>query len=264
MIELRSVTMRVPGGTSSRLLFDALELVPRSAEETAGEVAIITGAVGCGKSTLLGLLYGAAIADDGRVSVFGHDVRRLRRSSITLLRRRLGILTQSLDLLEDRTALANVSLALEVRGESPRKARVRAAEALGRMGLADHVDQRCDRLSRGEAQRVALARALVGDPSLLLLDEPTSHQDEAGRELVVSVLRDYPGLVTTSDPAMISAAMLHGWRHLELEGGALREPDRYGVGHGITITSEDVEAITGEIAEYESDNIVPFPRRSVS
>jgi ABC-type ATPase involved in cell division len=257
MIELHGVTMRVPGGAQSRLLFDEIELAPASTE---GEVAILTGAVGCGKSTLLGLLYGAVTADAGRVTMFGHDLRRLRRSSITLLRRRLGIVTQSLDLLEDRSALANVSLALEVRGESPRKSRVRAVEALARMGLTAQVDQRCDQLSQGEAQRVALARAIVGDPSVVLLDEPTSHQDDAGRELVISVLRDYPGLVTTSDPAMISAAMMHGWRHLELVGGALREVDR----HGITITSEDVEAIAGEITEYHGDNIVPFPRRSLS
>jgi putative ABC transport system ATP-binding protein len=256
MIELHGVTMRVPGGT--RLLFDELEL---EASTEAGEVAIVTGAVGCGKSSLLALLYGGTVADAGRVTVFGHDVRRLRRSSITLLRRRLGIMTQALDLLDNRSALANVAIALEVRGESPRKARVRAAEALGRVGLGDVVDARCDQLSQGEAQRVALARAIVGDPSLVLLDEPTSHQDDVGRELVTSVLRDYPGLVATSDPAMVSAATMHGWRHLELAGGTLAEVDR----HGVTITSEDARAIAGEITEHHhGDNIVPFPRRSVS
>jgi ABC-type ATPase involved in cell division len=274
MIELRAVHLRRTGAAGERTLLDGVDL-----EVAAGEVVIVTGASGAGKSSLLAMLYGAELVDGGRVKMFGHDLRRLRRSSIALLRRRIGILPQDLRLLDERTAAANVALALEVRGARARDARLAATETLARVGLAEVVDAPVRELSRGEAQRVALARAIVGDPALLLLDEPTAHQDDAGRELVVDVLRDFPAIVATGDAALIDSARIHGWRQLELAGGLL-QPVADGMPDGVAITSDDVAdhsgAVAGEIWDSAYDdieidvsepegeaNVVPFPTRSV-
>ncbi len=270
MIELRGVHLERADGAGGRAVLDGVNL-----EVGDGEVVVITGPTGSGKSTLLSLLYGAAVAAAGQVRLFGHDVRRLRRSSIALLRRRVGVVPQDLRLLPDRSAVANVALALEVRGERPRAARLRAAEMLSRVGLADAVDRPVELLSQGEAQRVALARAAVGEPALLLLDEPTAHQDDAGRELVVELLSRGHGIAVSTDPELLAAARMRAWRVLELAAGKLVSLDPAPM--QLPLTSEDAAAIAGEldagpdldeveitIVDDQSEaEIVPFPRRSV-
>ncbi len=270
MIELRGVHLERADGAGGRAVLDGVDL-----EVGDGEVVVITGPTGSGKSTLLSLLYGAAVADAGQVRLFGHDVRRLRRSSIALLRRRVGVVPQQLRLLADRTAVANVALALEVRGERPRAARLRAAEMLSRVGLAAAVDRPVELLSSGEAQRVAIARAAVGEPALLLLDEPTAHQDDAGRELVIELLSRGSGVAVSSDPELLAAARMRDWPVFELSGGHLVSTVPAPL--QLPLTSDDATAIAGELdAGPELDEveieiiddsteaeIVPFPRRSV-
>lgn len=221
MIELRGVCKRYRRGRQGAVVLDGAELRVES-----GEIVVLSGPTGVGKTTLVKLLCGAEWADAGSVKVFGHEVRRLRRASVGLLRRRIGLLPQELRLLDDRTALENVALALELRSQSARVARIRAVDALSRLGLACVVDAPVSILSVGERQRVALARAIVAEPSLLLLDEPTSHLDESGVRAVAAVIgeqqsRGGTGLVVTNDPRLLSSAREAEWRHCELHAGKL-------------------------------------------
>ncbi len=150
-----------------------------------GEFVFVTGPSGSGKSTLLRLLYRGETVDDGRILFLGRDVARLRGDAIPFLRRNLGIVFQDFRLVPSWTAFENVAVALEVLGLPPRLIRARVGEALERVGLAGRGDTPAGVLSGGEQQRVAVARAIVGEPALILADEPTGNLDP---QLAIDVL----------------------------------------------------------------------------
>src|SRR5580658_5306619 len=150
-----------------------------------GEFVFVTGPSGSGKSTLLRLLYRAETVDDGRILFLGRDVARLRADAVPFLRRNLGIVFQDFKLVPSWTASENVAVALEVLGLPPRLVRARVGEALERVGLAGRGDAPAAVLSGGEQQRVAVARAIVGEPALILADEPTGNLDP---QLAIDVL----------------------------------------------------------------------------
>jgi cell division transport system ATP-binding protein len=142
-----------------------------------GEFVFVTGPSGSGKSTLLRLLYRSETVDDGRILFLGRDVARLRDDAVPFLRRNLGIVFQDFKLVESWSVFENVSVVLEVLGLPLRLIRARVGEALERVGLAGRSDDRAGVLSGGEQQRVAIARAIVGEPALILADEPTGNLD---------------------------------------------------------------------------------------
>jgi cell division transport system ATP-binding protein len=150
-----------------------------------GEFVFVTGPSGSGKSTLLRLLYRGDTVDDGRILFLGRDVARLRDDAIPFLRRNLGIVFQDFRLVPSWSAYENVAVALEVLGLPPRLIRARVGEALERVGLAGRGDLAASVLSGGEQQRVAIARAIVGEPALILADEPTGNLDP---QLAIDVL----------------------------------------------------------------------------
>ena len=150
-----------------------------------GEFVFITGASGAGKSTLLRLLFREEIVDDGRILFLGRDVARLTEDSIPMLRRNIGVVFQDFRLVPRWTVFENVAVALEVLGLQTRLIRSRVAEALERVGLAGRGQDVTCVLSGGEQQRVAIARAIVGEPALLLADEPTGNLDP---QLAVDIL----------------------------------------------------------------------------
>jgi cell division transport system ATP-binding protein len=150
-----------------------------------GEFVFITGPSGSGKSTLLRLLYRAETVDDGRILFLGRDVARLREDAIPFLRRNLGIVFQDFKLVPSWSVYENVAVALEVLGLPQRLVRARVGEALERVGLAGRGDDAAGVLSGGEQQRVAVARAIVGEPALILADEPTGNLDP---QLAIDVL----------------------------------------------------------------------------
>jgi cell division transport system ATP-binding protein len=123
------------------------------------------------------LLYRSETVDDGRILFLGRDVARLRPSAVPFLRRNLGIVFQDFKLVESWSIFENVSVVLEVLGLPQRLIRARVGEALERVGLAGRAEDRASVLSGGEQQRVAIARAIVGEPALILADEPTGNLD---------------------------------------------------------------------------------------
>ena len=194
---------------------------------TGGERVLVVGAAGLGTSRLAATVLGEVAAGAGRIEVLGHDVAKLRRSSLRMLRRRVGIVPQDLCLLEDRSAQLNTVLPLEIDG-IPRSVSIeRAARVLALLGLEAEAALQVDCLSMAARQRVAVARALVREPELLIADHPTSAQDDDGAELVCGAIADAAQrgtacLVFGRDPALRKIAERERWRQLALLQGTLR------------------------------------------
>ncbi len=151
-----------------------------------GEFVFITGSSGAGKSSLLRLLLRQERPTSGRILVDGTDVGALPASKVPQLRRSLGVVFQDFKLIQRKNALQNVSYVLNVAGLSRSEQRRRAYNALRSVGLSHRLTATPRMLSGGEQQRVAIARAVVGEPSLLLADEPTGNLDP---DLAVEIMR---------------------------------------------------------------------------
>ena len=154
-----------------------------------GETVAVTGESGSGKSTLLALLAGLDAPSAGRLAVAGRDLVTAGEADLADFRARtVGIVFQHFHLMRSLTALENVALPLELRGDVDAKERARAA--LETVGLADRAAHFPAQLSGGESQRVALARAVVIEPELLLADEPTGNLDERTGAVIADLLFD--------------------------------------------------------------------------
>jgi putative ABC transport system ATP-binding protein len=203
-IEVTHLSKRVADATGElSILQDVNFTVP------AGATLAIVGASGSGKSTLLGLLAGLDTPSDGTVKIHGVDLYLLDEDGRAALRmKELGFVFQSFQLLAHLTALENVMLPLELRGESGARAREAAASMLDRVGLASRLRHYPKYLSGGEQQRVALARAFVTEPPLLLADEPTGSLDAGTGEAVIKLMfalnreRGSTLVLVTHDPAI--------------------------------------------------------------
>jgi len=170
---------------------DSAALNGVSLEIRAGEAVAVMGPSGCGKSTLLNMIAGLDRPTAGSVVVHGEDLGKLSETGLALFRRRrIGMIFQFFNLIDDLPALDNVALAAQLTGTSASQARRRALELLDELGIADRRNAYPAALSGGERQRVAVARALMNRPALLLADEPTGALDSHAGEQVMDLLID--------------------------------------------------------------------------
>ncbi|MDX8413901.1 MAG: ABC transporter ATP-binding protein [Mariprofundales bacterium] len=156
----------------------------------ASEFVAIVGESGSGKSTLLQLLGTLEQPDAGEVTLDGIALFTMNaREQARFRNEKLGFVYQAHHLIPELTALENVALPLQIRGSDDASVITdRAADLLTELGLSDRLHHIPGKLSGGEAQRVAVARALIGNPALLLADEPTGNLDEAAAEVVFALL----------------------------------------------------------------------------
>jgi len=180
---------------------------------SGGELTLLMGPSGSGKTTLLSILGCMLSPTEGTIhicqqSTAGADPEELAR----LRREHVGFVFQSFHLFPTLSATDNVRLALDVRGEPRRAAKVRSREALAKVGLAHKIKAYPRELSGGEQQRVAIARAIVGNPSIILADEPTAALDWANGQAVMKLLaeiareRGHAVLIVTHDPRLLPFA----------------------------------------------------------
>jgi len=175
-----------------------------------GQSLAITGRSGSGKSTLLHLIGAMDVPDEGRITIDGMNIARLRDSERAALRRRIGFVFQRFHLLPALTALDNV-LAPVIPYRTDFDKVTRARDLLGAVGLADRVKHLPSQLSGGEQQRVAIARALINHPGIVLADEPTGNLDTHTGAEIVAVLdrlrieRGLTLLVATHDASIAAS-----------------------------------------------------------
>lgn len=184
-LQLTNVTLKYPDGENGHLTaLDAVNL-----QAAAGTVTSLVGPSGSGKSSLLAVAATLVKPTHGEVLVDGVDITALRDAERTALRRdKIGIIFQQPNLLPSLTAVEQLLVAEHLRGNKPRKAKARAMEMLDVVGLAESASRRPHQLSGGQRQRVNIARALMGDPSVLLVDEPTAALDHERSESIVRLL----------------------------------------------------------------------------
>lgn len=178
----------------------------------AGEIVIMTGPSGSGKTTLLTLMGALRSAQEGSLTVLGHQMRSATPASLLTVRRSIGYIFQAHNLIDSLTALENVEMSLDLLDLSGRERRARAVEAMNSVGLAERLHHHPNEMSGGQKQRVAIARALAPHPRLILADEPTASLDsETSRKLLdlFDTLHTKLGvtfLFSSHDPRMIERA----------------------------------------------------------
>jgi putative ABC transport system ATP-binding protein len=180
---------------------------------TGGELTLLMGPSGSGKTTLLSILGCMLTPTSGTVRVAGQATTDADPEALAKIRREhIGFIFQSYHLFPTLTALDNVRLALDVRGENSERTKQKSKEALARVGLALKMSSYPRELSGGEQQRVAIARAIVGNPSVVLADEPTAALDSENGRAIMAVLAEIAKdhgrgvLVVTHDPRIVPFA----------------------------------------------------------
>ena len=191
MISLRNVTRLYPNTGA------ALDDVSLEVEEF--DFVALTGPSGCGKSTLLHILGAMDTPTSGEVTVGEVPLHRANERECTEYRRRhLGVVFQFFNLLPTMSVLENVAMPLLLQGVPLKDARVRAAEMIELVGLANRADHGAHQLSGGQMQRTAIARALVHRPKLLLADEPTGNLDSSHAGQVLELFQKIASLRQTT------------------------------------------------------------------
>lgn len=142
-----------------------------------GETKIIIGASGSGKSTILKLIMGLDKPDEGQILVEGHDITQMKEQDLVGIRQKIGMVFQESALFDSMNVRENVAYRLYETGVDEDEIEGKVREALGFVGLEDAIDKFPSELSGGMKRRVALARALIGEPAIMLYDEPTAGLD---------------------------------------------------------------------------------------
>ena len=223
------------------------------------ELIIIEGAAASGKSTLLELAAAVRMPGRGAVWFAGRNTAGLQRASLPFVRRNIGYYSsESLLLLED-SALANVILALAVRGESPARAEQAARDALALVKASDLESRRVASLSSGQKRLVALARAVAGPPPLVIADEPAAGVGDEAREVVACALcaaRDAGAavLAATADAALSELLVRKGGRRIHLEQGRIAGAPAMGLVPALTPAPTPAEKFQPRIITLKIDD----------
>lgn len=182
MVRAQSVTKRVNTQEGELIILHPINL-----QVMSGESLAITGASGSGKSTLLGILAGLDVPSSGEVFLLDEELTAMDEEGRARVRARyVGFIFQSFQLLPGLTAVENVMLPMELRGD--KRARERAGEFLARVGLMQRLHHYPQQLSGGEQQRVAIARAFASQPKILFADEPTGNLDTTTGARIIDLL----------------------------------------------------------------------------
>ena len=196
-----------------------------------GELTLLMGPSGSGKTTLLSVLGCMLSPTSGSVNIRSRAITGLDAEELAQVRREnIGFVFQSYHLFPTLTAAENVRLSLDVRGDRSPAARAKANQALATVGLAHKAESFPRALSGGEQQRVAVARAIVGDPSVILADEPTAALDSENGQAVMTVLAELAKdpsramFIVTHDPRIMPFAD----RILRIEDGRIVDDQRGG------------------------------------
>ena len=244
IVEARDLVKTYAQGEAAMRALDGASL-----DIEAGELMLLVGPSGSGKTTLLSVVGCILRPSVGSLRILGDEVTRMRERDLPAIRRgRIGFVFQAFNLFPTLTALQNVTLALDLKGESGRAARDRAARLLDEVGLASKRDAYPADLSGGQKQRVAIARALAGDPPIILADEPTAALDSQSGRAVMNVLqrlareRDRAVVIVTHDNRMLGYAD----RTVRMEDGRIVSDERRESGLGIReseVGNRDSEAV---------------------
>ena len=222
MIKLKNVSLVFQGGSV------ALSNVSTNVSE--GEFVYLVGHSGSGKSSFLKLLYKEYIPTKGEIEVANIDVSKLPKWKTPLLRRKIGIVTQEPQLLENRNTYENIAFALEVMGGLPEEIEAKTNTLLDLVELNENAYKYPGQLSGGEATRVSIARALANNPVVLLCDEPTGNLDPDLSVQIISLLEKINRagttvLMATHDSSIVNRRKK---RLIELKDGKVIRDEKNG------------------------------------
>jgi cell division transport system ATP-binding protein len=194
-----------------------------------GEFVYLIGKVGSGKSSLIKTIYAEIPLTKGEGEAAGFDLRKLKKSQVPFLRRRLGIVFQDFQLLTDRSVFANLEFVLRATGwKSQAEIKKRVEDVLEKVGVANKGYKMTHQLSGGEQQRVSIARALLNEPEIILADEPTGNLDPEASEEILKLLMEISYNERTVVMATHNYTLLKRFvaRTLKCEKGQLEEVDQ--------------------------------------
>jgi len=189
------------------------------------EILFISGPSGAGKTTLLKLLYFGEKVSEGQVLIEGINLSRISHKRIPLLRRKYGIIFQDYKLIATKSVFDNVAIVLEATGKKRRFIEKKVKSILRTVGMEENLHSFPPSLSGGEQQRIAVARAVVGDPKIILADEPTGNLDEASADIILDLLKRFHTrgatvIIATHDKELIRKT---GGRVIHLNQGYMQK-----------------------------------------